>query len=255
MLKKSLLILVTGTVFFSCRPLEGEKKPVWDSNLSVEENVAAQALAFDNDSTFPFLDDIMKNRSVLFLGEAGHNDTTTTQIKVNMISYLNDKDVHSVLFEITPFISSYVFSCPEYDNFTKEWKIQDIFPMWFGHQPFQSLLERIGNHKIKAYGIDCCGGYYDIEAVKLILNKYLDEHLFFLDWNKLQKYYIESVYSQRKIPEKEQFEMMQMIDSISIYTQYLINKTGKNMDLESLIQWQRNINTMFSYNLYVVPYE
>jgi hypothetical protein len=197
----------------------------------------------------------MKNRSVLFLGEAGHYDTATTQIKVNMISYLNDKGVHSALFEITPFISSYVFSCPEYDNFTKDWQIQSFFSMWLGHQPFQSLFEKIKKRQITVFGIDSHAGFHDIRAVRAILHKYTTNEPFILDWDKLDRYYIDRLVLGKEMPEKEQFEMMQMIDSISTYTQYLINKKGKNMDLESLIQWQRNINTMFSYNLYVVPYE
>jgi hypothetical protein len=208
MLKKSLLILATATICFSCSHSKEEKKPVWNNRLSVEENVATQALAFDSDTTFPFLDDIMKNRSVLFLGEAGHYDTTTTQIKVNMISYLNNKGIHSALFEVAPFISSYVYSCPEYDDFTKDWQIQSFFGLWAGHQPFQSLLDRIGNHKIKAYGIDCYAGYYDIKAIKLILNKYFNECPFVMDWDKLDRYYTDRLVLGKAMYEKEQFELV-----------------------------------------------
>ncbi|MDR0835929.1 MAG: hypothetical protein LBN11_05045, partial [Tannerella sp.] len=199
MLKKTLLILFTGIISFSCSHSKEEKKPVWNNSLSVEENIAAQALAFDNDSTFPFLDEIMKNRSVLFLGEGSHSDMATIQIKVNMVEYLDNKDIHSVLFEMAPFISSYVFSCPDYDDFTKDWNIQSFFGMWLGIKPFQPLFEKIKNRQIKVFGIDSHAGIDDIKAAQAILHKYSLNEPFDLDWSKLDKYYVDRLVFWKEI--------------------------------------------------------
>jgi hypothetical protein len=256
MFKNLFFILYVSIVFLACNsPSAEDKKLVWNDCLSVEENIAERALALENDTTFLFLDEVMKNRTVLFLGEAGHSDTTTTQLKVNMINHLNRKGFHSVLFEAAPFISSYVFSSPQYNDSTNDWDIRDFFGLWLEIQPFQSLFEQIKNRQIKAFGIDSHVGFYDIKAVKAILDPYTRDEPFNLDWEKLNESYLHRLVFWEKMSEHEQFEMMQMIDLISIYTQYLINKNGKTIDLEVLVQWIKTINTTFSYILYTEPFD
>lgn len=110
----SLLIFI----FASCNISKNseEKNVKWDANLTVEENAANQVVAFQSDSLFPFLDDLAKTRSVIMLGESGHEDATTQEIKKDMVLYLAKKGGYSVAFEGYPFLTCYLLSNKEYSS-------------------------------------------------------------------------------------------------------------------------------------------
>lgn len=246
----SLLIFI----FASCNISKNseEKNVKWDANLTVEENVANQVVAFQSDSLFPFLDDLAKTRSVIMLGEAGHEDVTTQVIKKDMILYLAKKGVGSVAFEGYPFLSCYLLSNKEYSSLTKDWG-NNAGPYSWSSLMYSGMRGYL-NQNINVFGIDVYAGFYDIDAVHLILDKYLKEYPVRIDWEKLEKfYYLKFIAEPTKdsIPKllmSEQLELVDMINVISNYTLYLINKEGETIDLEAILQWIRIVNTNFSCN-------
>jgi hypothetical protein len=148
MLKKLFLILSIGFILFcSCNFHKKEGKPVvWEDWLTVEENIAGHAVPFQNDSVFPFLNEIMKNRTVLFLGEAGHSDSTTHNVKDKMISYLmKNNSITSIGYEGFSFLSLYMLYHLEENrtgSYAREMK------------DYYNKLSHIYNDKIKIWGID-----------------------------------------------------------------------------------------------------
>jgi hypothetical protein len=253
MLKQYIFnFLLAGLLFFSCTFAEKKNNPVWNGNLSVEENIASQAIALQNDTAFLFLDELAKTRSVIILGEAGHGDFTTIQVKRKMEAYLLEKGFNSLAYEGYPFLSSYLISNSEYSSFTKNWGYEFEENSTGDKEIFRDMRKLLQKN-IKTWGIDVYGGRYDIDAVQIILDKYLKEEPFSMEWEKLKDYYyrkfIHPVFIQPNsaISVGEQVEMMRMIDSIVNYVHYLMHKKGKTNELSALLQWVRNVNANYSF--------
>lgn len=220
----------------------------WQDSLSIEDNIAKNAVILQGSNDLYFLDKIAKDRSVIMLGEAGHGDSISTNVKIQILSYLFDKGFRSVAFEGYPFLSCYVLSNKKFNSMTKDWTYD-----MKGQEVFQGI-QYFSNKNLKVWGIDVYGGFYDVDAAKIILNKYIEKYNFLIDWNKLKNYYnrkfinIEKLDSNHFPSVSEQVELGRMIDSISNFTRYLIYKEGKNNDLSAILQWIRNVNTNYSVN-------
>lgn len=245
-----LLFLVLLAIFSSCDSTN-EKKTIssWNDNLTVEQNIANNAIMFQTDNEFPFLDEIANTKTVIVLGEQDHYDLTTSEVKTNMIKYLQTKGHKYVGLESLSFMSGYLFSNPDYVETTKNWKIEHMWsPVWVKQKSCQPLISAINNKKIKVWGIDSFVNRYDIPAVKAILDKYSSTTLQIdIDWERLEDLYKRKFFHFERSGDSEQYELMRIIDSIVNYTEYLIgiNKETKT-DLLAIIQWVRNINTQFS---------
>lgn len=246
----SLLIFT----FASCNISKNseEKNVKWDANLTVEENIANQVVAFQSDSLFPFLDDLAKTRSVIMLGESGHEDATTQEIKKDMVLYLAKKGGYSVAFEGYPFLTCYLLSNKEYSSLTKDWGI-DAGPYKWTSLMYSGMRGYL-NQNINVFGIDVYAGFYDIKAVYLMLDKYFKEYPVQIEWEKLERYYYLKFIAEptkNSVPSlsiSAQLELVDMINIISNYTLYIIDKEGKSIDLEAILQWVRIVNTNFSCN-------
>ena len=99
----------------------------WDNHLSTEQNIAKNAIALESNEDFSFLDKIIRNRSVLILGEEGHYDYSTSEVKMKMINYLQSKGFHSIALEGAPFLTAYVFSNPKYAGLTQKWEMKSMW--------------------------------------------------------------------------------------------------------------------------------
>jgi uncharacterized iron-regulated protein len=215
--------------------------------LTVEQNIVKNALAFQTNDTFPFLDEIAETKSVIILGEESHYYLDTHEVQTKMIKYLINKGFHAAMIESYPFLSSYVSSNPAYREITKMWNKKYITPNIVSGS--SSLQQMILNGEITQYGmdIDVCG-YYDTESARLILSKYaVDKTLEKFDWYGLYDFYVRKFILHVALSTAEQFELMRMIDTLSNYTRYIVSKNGNNTDLKAIMQWVRTLNTAFSY--------
>jgi hypothetical protein len=222
-------------------PVDKKNDVVYQSFLSLEENIAAQATVLQNDSTYPFLDHLAKTRSVILVGEAEHGDSVTSVVKSRMQRYLLDKGFHSIAYEAVPFLTGYVFSNPKYNTFTDRWRVESP-----SDEIIQFFNARRTENINRIWGIDVYAGDFDIKCAKAILSEYFEEYMFFMDWEKLNNYYISKCVLGHDIPVSEQTEMMRMIDRISNYAHYVIHKKTATNDLKAVLQWIRNVNTNYS---------
>lgn len=237
-------------VFNSCNDFLQSKeiKNSWLDSLSVEDNIAKNAIILQSSNDLKFLDKISKKRSVIMLGEAGHGDSVSTSVKINIVSYLYNKGFKSIAFEGYPFLSCYVLSNNEFNSMTKKWTYDKD-----GQEIYRGV-KYFSNKNLKVWGIDVYGGFYDVDAAKIILNKYIDKYNYSIDWDKLKVYYNRKfIYfskqdSNHYLSVGEQVELGRMIDSISNFTRYIIYKEGINNDLSAILQWIRNVNTNNSVN-------
>ena len=86
-------------ITFSCCSTQVNTSSEWDAKLTTEQNIAKRSIPFDNDKEFSFLDKIAQTRQVIILGEEGHCDLTTTEVKINMIRKLKTKGFNSLALE------------------------------------------------------------------------------------------------------------------------------------------------------------
>jgi erythromycin esterase len=222
----------------------------WNNDLTVEQNIAKNAVGFQTNDEFPFLDKIAKTRQVIILGEAAHFELTTSEIKVKMIDYLKNKGYKALALERTPFLSAYVFSNPEYAEITKEWKTENLIPyFWLKQETFKPLFDKINKREIELWGMDIDLGFYDISSAQAILKRYTNRELLDVDWERLTDLYLRKfvVYDHEPLPFKEQHELMSMINELSNQTQYAIYRNENATDLKALIQWFRILNAAYSY--------
>ncbi|GHT59490.1 hypothetical protein AGMMS50239_06260 [Bacteroidia bacterium] len=261
-LLKCYFVLVLLTVLlWACSPTNETFSP-WDAHLSTEQNIAKNAIALENNEDFSFLDKIVNDRSFVILGEEGHFDYSTTEVKIEMIDYLQEKGFHSIAVEGVSFFAAYVFSNPQYAELTKNW---NIGPFYFlkenmlrkenirGGKKHRLFFEKIQNRKIRLWGIDSHGTVFDIDVIKKILDDhYSGDEILSINWDKLKDLYFRKFIHTRISPDyhklsiDEEYGLMRMIDTISNYTQYLMSSRGADMDLKAIMQWIRNINTSFS---------
>ncbi|MDL2257301.1 erythromycin esterase family protein [Bacteroidales bacterium OttesenSCG-928-I14] len=119
-------------------------------------------------------------------------------------------------------------------------------------QYLDSLVNVIDKENIKVWGIDSESHFVDIMAVQILLKKYFDEFPFPMEWNRLHESYRKKFINFRNDDAispsiEEDIELMECIDSISNYVDYIVYQKGNNMDLKVIKQWIRNLNTQFSY--------
>ncbi|MBP1631654.1 MAG: hypothetical protein H6Q15_2547, partial [Bacteroidetes bacterium] len=96
-----------------------------------------------------------------------------------------------IAMETAPFLSTYVFSNPEYVKQTKDWKFDYFWAqVWTDQKTCQPLIEQIQQRKINVLGIDGQLGMFDIVAAQILLEKYKKDFPLEMQWNNLYKYYL-----------------------------------------------------------------
>lgn len=227
----------------------------WESSLSVEQNIAKNAIALEDNNEFSFLDSIVGNRSILLLGEGSHADYMTSIVKLKMISYLQDKGFNSIAFEGCQFLFFYALQHPEFDELTQGRKISPFLmstkELIRDEQEYHLFIKTFRERGIKVWGMDIRCTHYDIDIVAAILSKYSMHEILPMEWKRLKDLYIRRFVFYMPDDQKvdlsvaEQYELMRMIDAISNYAQYINTLTGSNTDLKVIMQWIRNLNTYF----------
>jgi uncharacterized iron-regulated protein len=229
----------------------------WNNSQSVEQNIATNAVALKSETDLLFLDKIAKQKSIIILGEPGHYELKTSEAKINMMNHLKSKGYKAIAFETAAFLSSYLFSNPEYKEKTKDWKADYILStVWTDQKTCRPLIDQIDKREIKLLGIDSQLGRYDVLAVEAILEKYQKEFPFDIDWKKFQADYLSCLVfymlpqEYKPISRTEEYDLMDMTNKISNYTGYIISRKGITMDLKALSHWVQNVKNTYPYNKY-----
>ncbi|WP_106828197.1 TraB/GumN family protein [Parabacteroides pacaensis] len=240
----------------SCKQGVRHSVDPWDETLSPAQNIARNAIYMDNNDDFSFLDVILKEKQCVFLGEGSHWDLETIETKSKMIAYFG-RSGYSLAMEGMAFLSSYVFSEPKFYNTVQTWKMDKFMPLIsYDFEEFQPIKEMIRSHQIKLLGIETHVGYYDVDAAKIILDQYAKIDYFPMNWDRLNTLFRTKFVKNHLLSVEENFELMDMIDSISNYVHYLIFAINKDdLDLKAILQWIRNVNTDFSFRKYFTTTE
>ena len=141
------MLMMAGGVFISCGILPDEKK------------LADQFMAFsDEEASFTPIKAAVKDKRIVILGEAGHADGRTFEIKSELIEYLNANNEYDVVLEGMGFLDGAVLQdvlsplCIDsnYLDVANAWNA-----LWSQTKEAAPLVEALRNGKVRYWGMDC----------------------------------------------------------------------------------------------------
>lgn len=141
------LIIVLLLVVTSCK-----------SN-SILEQIAYNFEMYPNEqSSFESINSNVKEKRILILGEAGHGDGKTFEIKSKLIDYLNSNDEYDVVLEGMGFLDAAILQgilpplCIDsnYLDVANTWNA-----LWSQSKEASSFVEAMRNGKVNYWGMDC----------------------------------------------------------------------------------------------------
>ena len=142
-----VLLMMAGGAFVSCGTQPAEKK------------LADQFMAFSDESaSFEPIKAAVKDKRIVILGEAGHADGRTFEIKSELIEYLNADNEFDVVLEGMGFLDGAVLQgvlpplCIDsnYLDVANAWNA-----LWSQTKEASSLVEAMRSGKVRYWGMDC----------------------------------------------------------------------------------------------------
>ena len=155
------LLLMVGGIFVSC------------STQTAEKQIADQFMDFSDESTnFEPIKNAVKDKRIVILGEAGHADGKTFEIKSKLIKYLNADNEFDVVLEGMGFLDGAVLQgvlpplCIDsnYLNVANAWN-----PLWSQTKEASSLVEAMRSGKVRYWGMDCNPSLSDYFLIPYLL--------------------------------------------------------------------------------------
>ena len=142
-----VLLLITGGVFVSCGTQPAEKK------------LADQFMAFSDESaSFEPIKAAVKDKRIVILGEAGHADGRSFEIKSELIEYLNADNEYDVVLEGMGVLDAAVLQgflpplCIDsnYLDVANAWNA-----LWSQTKEASSFVKTMRNGDVRYWGMDC----------------------------------------------------------------------------------------------------
>ncbi len=155
------LLLMAGVVFISCGIQPDEKK------------LADQFMAFsDEEASFAPIKAAVKDKRIVILGEAGHADGKTFEIKSKLIEFLNVSNEYDVVLEGMGFLDGAVLQgvlpplCIDsnYLDVANAW-----YGLWSQTKEASSLVEAMRSGKVRYWGMDCQPSLSDYFLIPYLL--------------------------------------------------------------------------------------
>ncbi len=141
------LLLMVGGTFVSCGTQPAEKK------------LADQFMVFSDESaSFYPIKDAVKDKRIVILGEAGHADGRSFEIKSELIEYLNANNEYDVVLEGMGFLDGAVLQdvlpplCIDsnYLDVANAWNA-----LWSQTKEASFLVNAMRSGKVRYWGMDC----------------------------------------------------------------------------------------------------
>ena len=155
------LLLMAGGIFVSC------------STQPAEKQIADLFMVFSDESTgFEQIKNAVKDKRIVILGEAGHADGKTFEIKSKLIEYLNSNNEYDVVLEGMGFLDGAVLQgvlpslCIDsnYLDVANAWN-----PLWSQTKEASSLVEAMRSGKVSYWGMDCQPSLSDYFLIPYLL--------------------------------------------------------------------------------------
>lgn len=107
-----------------------------------QQTIAGKSYVMNEKKDYSFLDEVLKNKRIVLLGEQTHGDGATFDEKVNIIKHLNQRQGFSTVVFESGLYENYK-ACKLYAAKKAKSSIynESIYPIWSNTQSFQNLLE------------------------------------------------------------------------------------------------------------------
>lgn len=105
MKNSKVVYIVLILIFTSCTEHKNDIIK-YNPNLSYTENIATNIIKIKDTTNYSFLDNLLKNKQIIIIGESSHYEITGYKIRNNLVSYLVDKlKFNTYSYESVDFIS------------------------------------------------------------------------------------------------------------------------------------------------------
>ncbi len=140
---------------------------------TTEQQIANEFLAFsDEQASFEPIKTVVKDKRIVILGEAGHADGKTFEIKSKLIEFLNANNEYDVVLEGMGFLDGAVLQgvlpplCIDsnYLDVANAW-----YGLWSQTKEAASLVEAMHSGKVRYWGMDCNPSLSDYLLIPYLL--------------------------------------------------------------------------------------
>ena len=237
------------SMMYGCTAVQtGAPISPWDNSHTPEWNIARNAIAMQDDDQWDFIKEIVKDKSIVVLGEQMHFDITSTTARIGLLRKLHECGFTTLVFEMAPMLSGYAFGrLPSGDMLTSE----DLLfsTPWIMHrESIAPILEMLDSGYFKFFGMDCDIPYSDIFIAKQILDEYSQTDDLGIPWTRLHTLWGQlqnHSHDPESITPEEQFEYISILNQIRNRVDCLIDQYGMTTDFSAIKQWLRNMDRNF----------
>lgn len=237
------------SMMYGCTAVQtGAPISPWDNSHTPEWNIARNAIAMQDDDQWDFIKEIVKDKSIVVLGEQMHFDITSTTARIDLLRKLHECGFTTLVFEMAPMLSGYAFGrLPSGDMLTSE----DLLfsTPWIMHrESIAPILEMLDSGYFKFFGMDCDIPYSDIFIAKQILDEYSQTDDLGIPWTRLHTLWGQlqnHSHDPESITPEEQFEYISILNQIRNRVDCLIDQYGMTTDFSAIKQWLRNMDRNF----------
>ena len=143
------------------------------STKTTEQQIADKFMAFpDEQACFEPIKSAVKDKRIVILGEAGHADGRTFEIKSELIEYLNTDNEYDIVLEGMGFLDGAVLQgvlsplCIDsnYLDVANAWN-----PLWSQSKEASSFVEAMRSGKVRYWGMDCQPSLSDYFLIPYLL--------------------------------------------------------------------------------------
>lgn len=133
----------------------GDRGILWADTLSTAANIARNAVAMQDDEQWDFIEEIVKEKSIIVLGEQMHFDITSTTARIGLLRKLHECGFTTLVFEMAPMLSGYAFGrLPSGIRITTE-ELLYYSPWLMDRESIAPILQMLDSGYFKFFGMDC----------------------------------------------------------------------------------------------------
>ncbi len=226
----------------------GDRGILWADTLSTAANIARNAVAMQDDEQWDFIEEIVKEKSIIVLGEQMHFDITSTTARIGLLRKLHECGFTTLVFEMAPMLSGYAFGrLPSGIRITTE-ELLYYSPWLMDRESIAPILQMLDSGYFKFFGMDCDIVFSDFLVAKKILDGYPQTDDLTIPWFQLHRLWAQlqsHSHDPESITSGELFEYISILNQIRNRVDCLIDQYGMTTDFSAIKQWLRNMDRNF----------
>lgn len=224
------------------------------TSYSIEKQIASKVLPLKDACDFSKLNDILKDKRIVILGEASHYDGTSFEIRSKLVKYMCQYLGFQVLgLETFGFTVSNVFysplsSVPAFD-INPNWS-----PLWVNTVECQPLIKAINEGEIEVFGFDVDNNNNEItiDCLQQLVERWNPPFASSVDWKELKEIYNEIISISSDTTSVSINKQQQLTETLNTIKNYIHKNTKVTSPsiADTLLQCIRNIRSQYCMSYY-----